>query len=31
MDSENAKAEVIKQVRTQYAMDNARQLIEVSE
>ena len=29
MDSETVKAEVIKQVRTQYAMDNARQLIEV--
>ncbi|EMR70583.1 protein translocase subunit [Eutypa lata] len=28
MDSETVKAEVIKQVRTQYAMDNARQLIE---
>ncbi|RYP12888.1 hypothetical protein DL765_007104 [Monosporascus sp. GIB2] len=28
MDSESVKAEVIKQVRTQYAMDNARQLIE---
>ncbi|KAI1500710.1 Tim10/DDP family zinc finger-domain-containing protein [Biscogniauxia marginata] len=28
MDSETVKAEVIKQVKTQYAMDNARQLIE---
>ncbi|KAI0128866.1 mitochondrial import inner membrane translocase subunit TIM13 [Xylariales sp. AK1849] len=28
MDSENVKAEVIKQVRTQYAMNNARELIE---
>ncbi len=29
MDSETIKAEIIKQVKTQYAMDNARQLIEV--
>ncbi|OTA95777.1 hypothetical protein M434DRAFT_68785 [Hypoxylon sp. CO27-5] len=28
MDSESIKAEVVKQVRTQYAMDNAKQLIE---
>ncbi|OTB08645.1 hypothetical protein M426DRAFT_316653 [Hypoxylon sp. CI-4A] len=28
MDSESVKAEVIKQVKTQYVMDNARQLIE---
>ncbi|OTA66415.1 hypothetical protein K449DRAFT_430723 [Hypoxylon sp. EC38] len=28
MDSESVKAEVVKQVRTQYAMDNAKQLIE---
>jgi import inner membrane translocase subunit TIM13 len=29
MDSESIKTEVIRQVRTQYAMDNAKQLIEV--
>ncbi|ORY70167.1 Tim10/DDP family zinc finger-domain-containing protein [Pseudomassariella vexata] len=28
MNSESVKAEVIKQVRTQYAMNNARELIE---
>ncbi|KXJ97580.1 mitochondrial import inner membrane translocase subunit TIM13 [Microdochium bolleyi] len=28
MDSETVKLEVIKQVRTQYAMENARQLID---
>ncbi|KAL7626876.1 protein translocase subunit [Parahypoxylon ruwenzoriense] len=28
MDSESVKAEVIKQVKTQYVMDNARQLVE---
>ncbi|KAI5863145.1 Tim10/DDP family zinc finger-domain-containing protein [Durotheca rogersii] len=28
MDSESIKSEVIKQVKTQYVMDNARQLIE---
>ncbi|KAI1417588.1 Tim10/DDP family zinc finger-domain-containing protein [Hypoxylon sp. FL1857] len=28
MDSESVKSELIKQVRTQYVMDNARQLIE---
>ncbi|KAI3336657.1 Tim10/DDP family zinc finger-domain-containing protein [Xylariaceae sp. AK1471] len=28
MDSESIKTEVIRQVRTQYAMDNAKQLIE---
>ncbi|KAI1143849.1 Tim10/DDP family zinc finger-domain-containing protein [Hypoxylon sp. FL0543] len=28
MDSESIKTEVVKQVKTQYAMDNARQLIE---
>ncbi|KAK7969117.1 hypothetical protein PG984_000396 [Apiospora sp. TS-2023a] len=28
MDSESVKAEVIKQVQTQYAMNNARELIE---
>ncbi|KAI0840459.1 Tim10/DDP family zinc finger-domain-containing protein [Hypoxylon sp. FL0890] len=28
MDSESVKAEVVKQVKTQYVMDNARQLIE---
>ena len=30
MNPETTKAEVIKQVQTQYAVDNARQLIEVS-
>lgn len=29
MDSESAKAQVIKEVRAQYAVENARQLIEV--
>lgn len=29
MDSDHVKQEVIKQVRTQYAMTNARELIEV--
>lgn len=29
MDSESVKQEVIKQVQTQYAMNNARELIEV--
>ncbi|KAI1742264.1 Tim10/DDP family zinc finger-domain-containing protein [Xylaria scruposa] len=28
MDSETIKTEVIRQVRTQYAMDNAKQLID---
>ncbi|KAI1771409.1 Tim10/DDP family zinc finger-domain-containing protein [Hypoxylon cercidicola] len=28
MDSESLKAQVIKEVKTQYAMENARQLIE---
>ncbi|KAI1195562.1 Tim10/DDP family zinc finger-domain-containing protein [Nemania serpens] len=28
MDSESIKAEVIRQVRTQYAIDNARELVE---
>ncbi|KAI1375050.1 Tim10/DDP family zinc finger-domain-containing protein [Hypoxylon crocopeplum] len=28
MDSESVKSEIIKQVKTQYALDNARQLIE---
>ncbi|KAH9900502.1 Tim10/DDP family zinc finger-domain-containing protein [Xylariomycetidae sp. FL2044] len=28
MDSESVKSEVMRQVRTQYAMENARQLIE---
>ncbi|KAK7746151.1 protein translocase subunit [Diatrype stigma] len=28
MDSESVKSEVMKQVQTQYAMNNARQLIE---
>ncbi|KAI1157357.1 Tim10/DDP family zinc finger-domain-containing protein [Nemania serpens] len=28
MDSETIKAEVIRQVRTQYAIDNARELID---
>jgi hypothetical protein len=29
MDSESVKAEVVKQVRTQYALSNTRELIEV--
>lgn len=29
MDSESVKTEVIKQVRTQYALSNTRELIEV--